>query len=36
MPEKADEIYFQDPQQTLLVERIMDGFVDGTTIWQKI
>jgi hypothetical protein len=28
MPKKADGIQFQDPQHTLLVKRIMDGFVD--------
>jgi hypothetical protein len=26
----------QDPQQTLTVKRIMDGFVDDTTIWQNL
>jgi hypothetical protein len=36
MPKKADGIQFQDPQQTLLVKRIMDGFVDDTTIWQNL
>jgi hypothetical protein len=35
MPEKADEIHLQDRQQTLLVQRITDGFVDDTTILQK-
>jgi hypothetical protein len=35
MPKKADGIQFQDPQRTLIVKRIMDGFVDYTTIWQN-
>jgi hypothetical protein len=36
MPQKADGIQFQDPQRTLIVKRIMDGFVDDTTIWQNL
>jgi hypothetical protein len=36
MPKKADGIQFQDPELTLLVKRIMDGFVDDTTIWQNL
>jgi hypothetical protein len=36
MPQKADGIQFQDPQQTMTVKRIMDGFVDDTTIWQNL
>jgi hypothetical protein len=32
MPKKADGIQFEDPR-TLIVKRIMDGFVDDTTIW---
>jgi hypothetical protein len=34
MPKNVDGIQFQDP--TLLVKRIMDGFVDDTTIWQNL
>ncbi len=36
MPKKGDGIQFQDPQQTLIVKRIMDGVVDDTTIWQNL
>ena len=36
MPQKTDGIQFQDPHLTLLVKRIMDGFVDDTTIWQNL
>jgi hypothetical protein len=35
MPKKADGIQFQDPNLTVCVKRIMDGFVDDTTIWQN-
>jgi hypothetical protein len=35
-PKKADGIQFQDPHLTVLVKRIMDGFVDDTTIWQNL
>jgi hypothetical protein len=36
MPKKADGIQFQDPQRTLIVKQIMDGFIDDTTIWQNL
>jgi hypothetical protein len=29
IPKKADGIQFQDPQRTLIVKRIMDGFVES-------
>jgi hypothetical protein len=32
MPEETDGIQLQDPQRTQLLKRIMDGFVDDTTI----
>jgi hypothetical protein len=35
MPERVNWIQFQDAHLTLLVKRIMDGFVDNTTIWQN-
>jgi hypothetical protein len=35
MPKKADGIQFQDPHLTVLVKRIMDEFVEDTTIWQN-
>jgi hypothetical protein len=33
MPKKEDGIQFQDSEQTMIVKRMMDGFVDDTTIW---
>jgi hypothetical protein len=36
MRKNADGIQYQDPRQPLLVKRIMDGFVDDTTIRQHL
>lgn len=36
MPKKGDVIQFQDPHQTLLVIRIIDGFVEYTAIWENL
>jgi hypothetical protein len=36
MPEETEGIQFQDPQRMILLKRIMDGFVDDTTIWQNL
>jgi hypothetical protein len=36
MPKKSAGIQFQDPQRTLLTKRIMEGFVDDTTLWLNL
>jgi hypothetical protein len=36
MPKKAEEIQFQETHRTQHVKRIMDGFVDDTTMWQNL
>jgi hypothetical protein len=36
MPEETDGIQFQDPQRTQLLKRIMDAFVDDSTIWKNM
>jgi hypothetical protein len=36
MPKKSAGIQFQDPQRSLLTKRIMEGFVDDTTLWLNL